>query len=110
LLSDFVPGDSRLRAEDAFAAALDLEGVEVVQGQVRIGQRGGWDARRARPKTYQPIIRAGSVLLLRSSSPLQDLRPRLAELEVRGVGKLREEGLGWIRFSDPVHSPEWRTL
>jgi CRISPR-associated protein Csx10 len=108
LWSDLVPGESDSSAEAALLAALDLDGAEMVYGQVRADQRGGWDARRRRPKPYHPVVRAGSVLLLATEEPLDSLLPRLAELERRGAGASREEGFGWVCFSDPIHAPEWR--
>jgi hypothetical protein len=107
LMTDMIP-TARLPAEDAVVEALGLGGVEIVFGQVRTGQRGGWDVRRRAPKPYEGIVRAGSALLLRTEASLDALVERLAELEERGAGKAREEGYGWFRFSDPVHSPQWR--
>jgi hypothetical protein len=108
LTTDLIP-TARLPAEDAVVEALGLGGVEIVFGQVRTGQRGGWDVRRRAPKPYEGIVRAGSDLLLRTQASLDGLVERLAELEERGAGKAREEGYGWVRFSDPVHSPKWRS-
>jgi CRISPR-associated protein Csx10 len=108
LTSDLVPADTHRAAEDALLADFSLDEVEILYGQVRTGQRGGWDALRGRPKPYCPTLRAGSCLLLRSPRPLAGLHDGLLRLETRGAGLAREEGLGWMRFSDPVHSPQWR--
>lgn len=108
LTSDLAPTRSQLSAEEVLLAELGLEDVEIVHGQVRAGQRGGWDARRHRPKPYRPILRAGSTLLLATARPFTDLLPNFAELELRGAGDAREEGFGWLRCSDPIHDPNWR--
>lgn len=98
-------------AEQAFLKALGLDGAEPLYGQVRASQRGGFDAMRSGPRSYLPVVRAGSVLLLRLHADLdRELLDRLQTLEDRGIGAAREQGLGWVRFSDPIHRPGWRTL
>ena len=110
LLSDLEtdPANSKI-GEQALLDALGLDQIEIVHGQVRVGQRGGWDTHQGCPRGLFPVLRAGSALLLRTPRPLQDLRPHLGELEDRGAGRARHLGLGWLRFSDPVHTPGWRT-
>lgn len=110
LLSDLeaTPTDSK-NGEQALLDALGLDEVEIVQGQVRVGQRGGWDTHQGCPRGLFPVLRGGSTLLLRTPRPLQDLKPHLEELEDRGAGRARHLGLGWLRFSDPIHTPGWRT-
>jgi CRISPR/Cas system CSM-associated protein Csm3 (group 7 of RAMP superfamily) len=103
LLSDLVPSDPSQGPETALLKDLQLAGTTVVAGQVRTGQRGGWDSRSNRQKVYRPILRAGSALLLRSPRPLAELEERLMELETHGAGAQREEGFGWLRASDPIH-------
>lgn len=108
LLTDLVPTDPGLLAERAVVTALGLD-AKAVYSQVRTELRGGWDARRGGPKRYEPVVRAGSVLLLRVAGSLDVLREQLAEIEERGAGRVREEGYGWVRFSDPVHTSQWRS-
>ena len=103
LLSDLVPGDPSLPAEEALLTDLQLKDTEAVAGQVRTGQRGGWNSRTNRQKVYRPILRAGSALLLRTRRPLGELEETLRQLETHGAGVQSEEGLGWLRASDPLH-------
>ena len=96
--------DRPSRAEDALVETLGLPGhTEVLWGAVRMGQRGGWDARARRPKPVRPVLTAGSVLLLHSDAPTDALLDRLRALESRGAGDVREEGYGWVHVSDPIH-------
>lgn len=98
-------------AEQAFFDALGLGGAELVYGQVRTGLRGGFSSIEGGPKASSPIVSAGSVLLLRFTGPLDDaLIETLARYESGGIGQRRDEGLGWIRFSDGLHLPGWKTF
>lgn len=104
LLGPLQPGGREHIAEAAMVDALGpLAGVEVVYCQAKTGQRGGWDALGGRPKPLQPILAAGSTLLLRSRRALEELEPELDHLERRGAGRARAEGYGWLRVSDPIH-------
>ncbi len=110
LTSDMIaPADGVTGGEDAFERALSLPGAERLYGQVRTGQRGGFQTRARAPKAYQPVVLAGSVLLLAVDSPFEDaLLDRLRTVETHGIGARREEGYGWVRFSDSTHQPGWR--
>ncbi|MEM9553820.1 MAG: RAMP superfamily CRISPR-associated protein [Acidobacteriota bacterium] len=103
LLSAVQPSADADTAEAAFLAALGLREVEAVYSQVRTGQRGGWNAIAHRPKSLEPTLLAGSVLLVRTERTLDDLEPELTRLEARGAGAAREEGFGWLRVADPIH-------
>jgi len=106
--SDFLPVEgSGFVAETALLEALDVPTAEIVHGQVRTGQRGGFATFDGRPKALSPTVEAGSVLLLRVKTPLEELVPRLEALERHGLGARREEGFGWVRFSDDLHL-RWR--
>lgn len=109
LQSPLVPSATEGSAENAFLDALGLPPeVEIVHSAVRAGQRGGWNEVGGGPKSTRPTVRAGSVLLLRAPQSFDELLSRLRALEVRGGGQATEEGFGWIRFSDPIHHPDWR--
>lgn len=110
LTSDMLaPAADVSRGEEAFAHALGLPGAEVLYGQVRTGQRGGFHTRARAPKAYEPVVLAGSVLLLAVDSPFEgELLERLRTAETHGIGTRREEGYGWVRFSDTTHQPGWR--
>lgn len=111
LITDLVPvAEASDNAEEAFLAGLGLAGAEIVYAQVRTGQRGGYDTRQGTFRDYAPVVRSGSVLLLRLAQTFDDaLVEGLAALERRGIGARREEGFGWVRFSDDIHQPGWRT-
>lgn len=109
LLGDLVPAAPAGRlAEEALLAELGLEGARILFGQVRSGRKGGFDTLRGRLKPLTPVIRAGSVLLLHLPAPAGELPlATLARLERHGAGARRDEGFGWLRFSDDIHQPGW---
>jgi CRISPR-associated protein Csx10 len=116
LASDLVTGDATRAPASALLAALDVPGAGSVAAHVRVAQCGGYssrpgtaDASDQRQKAYLPAVAAGSTLLLRLPGPPDDtLAAALARRERHGIGLRREEGFGWVRFSDDVHQPGWR--
>ncbi len=90
-------------AEDAFHAVLELPGSQLLHGEVRVGQRGGFDTTAGCPRPFIPVVQAGSVLLLAVSAFDEKTIRRLEALERHGAGGARERGFGSVRFSDPIH-------
>lgn len=111
LASDaLLPAEGDWVAEAALVEALGLPAAasaQAVFGQVRTGRRGGFATFQGEPKSFSPVLRAGSVVLVRVALPLGDLVPLLARHEDRGLGLRIEEGFGWVRFSDAIHL-QWR--
>ncbi|NJL27233.1 MAG: hypothetical protein HC897_04745 [Thermoanaerobaculia bacterium] len=111
LVSDaLLPPDRGWVAEEALVKALGLPAParpEAVFGQVRTGRRGGFATFHGEPKSFSPVLRAGSVVLVRVEVSVAELVPLLARHEGRGLGLRTEEGFGWVRFSDAIHL-QWR--
>jgi CRISPR-associated protein Csx10 len=90
-------------AETAFHAALGLAGSRLLHAEVRAAQRGGFDTTAGRPLSFEPVVAAGSVLLLTVPDFDAAILARLQALERHGAGRCRERGFGAVRFSDPIH-------
>jgi hypothetical protein len=104
LVTELLPEPAEGRsAEAAFHAALGLPGAKLLHGEVRAGQRGGFDTAEGKPRRFEPVVRAGSVLLLAVPDFDAGTLERLAYLERHGAGAGRERGFGAVRFSDPIH-------
>lgn len=116
LTSDALLDDATRDAAAALLATLDIAGAECVAAHLRVAQRGGYSARPgthetndSRQKPYLPALAAGStVLLCLPAAPDAALSAALEHKERHGIGLRREEGFGWVRFSDDVHQPGWR--
>jgi hypothetical protein len=89
--------------EDAFFDALGIGGAQRLHAEVRTGQRGGFDTRVGTPRPFDPVVVAGSVLLLGVPALDDDFVAHLTRLETHGIGAARDRGFGAVRFSDPIH-------
>jgi CRISPR-associated protein Csx10 len=69
------------------------------------GQRSGWNAAWGLPKDVELTTNSGSVFLFSIDETALDLwQPKLAELEIRGIGQATAEGFGQIRVCDEFHN------
>lgn len=69
------------------------------------GQRSGWNAAWGLPKDVELTTNSGSVFLFSMDDTELNLwQPKLAELEIRGIGKATSEGFGQIRVCDEFHN------
>ncbi len=107
--TDVIVAGDATDAESAWLAALGLDGATIGAGSVRTTRTTGYDGFRNRQKPVRTAITAGSVLLLELDASLESLVDALAARERDGIGDVREEGFGAIRFSDATHRPGWRT-
>ncbi|MEM9553455.1 MAG: RAMP superfamily CRISPR-associated protein [Acidobacteriota bacterium] len=99
--------DRGLRLEAAALEMLDLgDGVRIVDSDLTVTQRSGWNALADRPKAVEPALAAGSVLLVGTDRPPESLLERLRAIEARGAGQRREEGYGWVDIGDPAEQTE----
>jgi CRISPR-associated protein Csx10 len=69
------------------------------------GQRSGWNAAWELPKDITLITNSGSVFLFSIDKiELNHWQPKLAELEIQGIGQATSEGFGQIRVCDQFHN------
>ena len=63
----------------------------------------GWNELWGTPRANDIAIDSGSVFLIESKKPLEDLAHKLYTLEEEGIGRRRAEGFGRVYISDPFH-------
>ncbi|MCY0989704.1 RAMP superfamily CRISPR-associated protein [Nannocystis sp. ILAH1] len=90
--------------EDGEQAILRVLPDRVAYKARRFTREGGWDQRE---HGLQPAlaVAAGAVFAVQlpESARLEDLLPRLAQLERDGLGLRRHQGYGALRCFDPIH-------
>ena len=105
LVTDLLPGPATegASAEEALHSALGLRSSRLLHADVRAGQRGGFDTTKHHPRPFEPMVRAGSVLLLSVPQLDREVFERMEAIENHGAGEGRDRGFGAVRFSDPIH-------
>ena len=81
-----------LPTEDALAKLLGVGSVTILDVFKRSGVIGGFNRKWGLPLPQTPVVRAGSVLVLRANDAIAATTIR--SLEARGIGERRAEGLG----------------
>lgn len=76
---------------------------EVLYQSVSTSRITGWNELWGTPRVNDTAIDSGSVFLIESKKPLEDLAHKLYILEEEGIGKRRAEGFGRVHISDPLH-------
>ena len=76
---------------------------EVLYQSVNTSRITGWNELWGTPRTNDIAIDTGSVFLIKSEKPLEDLADKLYTLEEEGIGRRRAEGFGRVCVSDPFH-------
>jgi CRISPR-associated protein Csx10 len=108
LLSDALVVDRWGRQAAAFDEAwlkqeLKLGLVEIKDTSARARDVDGFHDQTGLPRWRDRVLRAGSMAVIKFTSPPQDWQERMKRLEVNGIGLRRNEGFGRIAFNHPVY-------
>jgi CRISPR-associated protein Csx10 len=76
---------------------------EVLYQSVSTSRITGWNELWGTPRANDIAIDSGSVFLIESKKPLEELAHKLYTLEEEGIGRRRAEGFGRVYISDPFH-------
>jgi CRISPR-associated protein Csx10 len=82
---------------------LELGSVEVEEASCRTKEIDGFNSQMGLPHWRDRALAAGSMAVIKLSSPPSDWRTRMAHLEAEGIGLRRNEGFGRIAFNHPVY-------